>query len=824
MTISSSGSLTIVAAPRIGQGSSPSRSRSSADAGAGSLRDSHRRESMPEDGEAIELSVTKRSVSSSTLVSQDSGLEAEPSSVHLWATRSAASRYVTPAGARVAAIARAERAIARLDAGSITDEAIKELDAAAKAFTDAGRSPAMEGGAAGPDISEQMKPQFERIQQRQAFAHQCARSSAFSPARMQQTKIAHYDAAAAAMKGLAASSGAAQLRSKAIDFSLKASEARATTPAERLVHDPVDRAGRTSNVTIAALRFLGFTDKATKAAAKLVLKELFAAAPKQIEADMLRTLRQARKENPRNAALRAMPLSTWDRLRGRDEVFVKAQLKAAMGEVLNTRERPATISTEVLLPLPTRQRDSAPRHTVVSCSQTEARALTVSLAESYEFDGIQRSNCHDIAQPVHARTLFHSRMKDADGNELLSLIRHGVLSASAFTSKGVKKVPAETLGAAVKKLKTDSLGIAFQGMSDRDAGRFLQRLARTGHGKQLLDGIRGMANEHAARETAAAAVSTLSPDELRRIHEAAKDGQTPSVRLTSVSALTPDGFRKGVNSNERRMWADQYAAWQAVRGEQLMQVPVLDDQGAVKRDELGRAITTELRVKLEVAAFNFAVNEFATKSVSELDVVSGCGVARPANDEAMEMLLGKDFRAKAGARDWTAEGWLGEALARDVDESGQPTVRAQRIVTVAKQVATMYHGDNYVGAGKDPYAMVKRLVVLGDYASAVLLNCKSGKDRTTEGEAQARELAVALRDGGTVPALHQTRSDPTAAARLWNLHQAGGGREVQDAATGYAGTKLKHPAVFEQYGFNAEGSDPLAKRMAYMGASSMVSS
>lgn len=696
-------------------------------------------------------------------------------------------------------------ALEALRQGRLTDEWVNRLDEALKTY-----KAALDEGLAG---EAELHASFESLQAQQKTVHQRAADSPFSLAGMARAQALHTDAAATVLRQF----GNASLTEAADRLSETAKHRLAQ--ADKLgirVLDPTGPAREVDSWSIRLLRAVGLESRAMKIASKRALKDIFHRGPKEIESAVLRALREARQAQPHDAVLRALPLSAWDRLRGKDRAFVKAQLKAAGGLALNRRELEPTIQRTVLLP-------TRSGHAAVVCSQSEGSALTDALAASYAKDGIARSNCHDIAQPLHARTLFHSRMTDGAGNEMLSLIRHGVLSASAFTSKGVKKVSAEQLGAAVKKMNTRAAGIEFQSMSDRAAGDYLKAAAKTGHGKRLLATLRGIANENAAREAAAAAVSTFAPGELARIHRESAAGRTPSVRLTSVSALTPDSFRKGATSDERRMWADQYAAWQAVRGEQTMQVPVLGADGNVQRDERGRAMTQAVRVKLEVAAFNFAVNEFATKSVSTLDAVSGCGFSKPANDEAMELLLGKDFRAKAGSSDWLPGGWLGESLNLAADE-GEWTQQQRHIVQLAKQVATMYTLDNYVGAGKDPYAMVSRLLVLGQQASRPLLNCKSGKDRTTEAEAQGRALAFDVTQSGALPKPHQPHPDGAAGKRLWTLHQEGGARVVQERATGYSGTKLKHPTVFKQYGFNDKGMDKLACQMAYMGASHMVSS
>ncbi len=125
----------------------------------------------------------------------------------------------------------------------------------------------------------------------------------------------------------------------------------------------------------------------------------------------------------------------------------------------------------------------------------------------------------------------------------------------------------------------------------------------------------------------------------------------------------------------------------------------------------------------------------------------------------------------------------------------------------------------YIGRADDPYVLVKRLLVLAHETGIVApaVNCKSGKDRTTEAEAQARQFALEIATTGQVPDLDAAGKEVRPRGKgadlrprqLWALHQAGGAREIQAWNTGVAGTKLKQWWLFRQYGVDGK---PLLQR------------
>jgi hypothetical protein len=62
-------------------------------------------------------------------------------------------------------------------------------------------------------------------------------------------------------------------------------------------------------------------------------------------------------------------------------------------------------------------------------------------------------------------------------------------------------------------------------------------------------------------------------------------------------------------------------------------------------------------------------------------------------------------------------------------------------------------------------------------------------------------------------------SDDIQRLQLWNLQQGGGSREIQHWSTGFAGTKLKDPALLAQYGADQDKG----LRHQYLGMSAHVS-
>lgn len=527
------------------------------------------------------------------------------------------------------------------------------------------------------------------------------------------------------------------------------------------------------------------------------------------------------------------------------------RFKAEWNTFLNSRSNP-TIHNTVVLPARVQvllNRQDVPGMTagqmVMECLQTPARSLTVALRSSYDRDRIQGANCHDRAQYRHANNLYHSELRDHLGTPLLSLIRHGVLSATAFTQSGLSHLSDTQLGQAAHDLgphiQDEGLKRAINHARGRmgELGRYVRTRAdesclparlRCCDAPPLLDRLRHAANVQRAQEAIHAALSTLPLSKVREILDQVHGGAIPTVTVCSVSLLTPDWFRSvdpradTHTSNERRMWRDQVAAFEALsagpREWHLPQIRVHD----LARDAGGLLKTAPVRMRVRVLAMNFPVNDWGTGRASL--VLGGSDATRAANLDALTQLLGEDFRqAETSFKrrlnpcggDWALGGIVaaaGEGLDRD---SRDRRVRDE----LARQVGDLYLTGDYRTADKDPYKMAARVVVLAHLSGLpVLMNCKSGKDRTTEAEAHARLLRVQIESSDRVPAYNQP-ADELQMTQLWDLHSSGGSREIQWWNTNMAGTKLKHKELHAaRYGISGQDEH----RAHYLGLSGRTKS
>ncbi|WP_187153355.1 type III secretion system effector inositol phosphate phosphatase [Candidatus Arsenophonus triatominarum] len=182
------------------------------------------------------------------------------------------------------------------------------------------------------------------------------------------------------------------------------------------------------------------------------------------------------------------------------------------------------------------------------------------------------------------------------------------------------------------------------------------------------------------------------------ILDKALKGEPVKLRLVSTSLLTNSKI-----GNEKKMLRDQIKVWEALSNQQIMTLKIRDKQGQIQN----------VKVNLEVSAFNFGVNELALKF----------GLGNSASDFynsiAMQKLLGDDLEPNS-----TPGGWVGEYLKGNPDN-------VDKVLELSKQIKTIWKNKwHHVDEG-EPYKASKRIAMLAYEIKAVpCWNCKSGKDRT----------------------------------------------------------------------------------------------
>ena len=375
----------------------------------------------------------------------------------------------------------------------------------------------------------------------------------------------------------------------------------------------------------------------------------------------------------------------------------------------------------------------------------------------------------------------------------------------------------------------------------------IQELIRTkkSAADEIASAMRTAASAKMAKELAVAALVS-DPDKL----QAALDGEVVDLNLSSISLLTPDRVRpfyRGPKSNEREMLRRQTEALQSLSGEQKnLQV----------RDASGDLRTVVVNCK--VRTFNFGVNEGAVSKPLHIipqdmpgwGKLMGWSYAMERNNPELKTLLGdrksdrlggevldklntfqkKYMRLKSAlaaleraSQDDSIAALREAAIPRFERECAAIEQRLTALRYAAEGAKTIWREGSYNKGGQDPYKMVSRLgVVINAMGETLAFNCKSGKDRTGQLDAELKYLsALALNDDGqevyskeiprpgelATPELRQMRSDFTLGT---------GNLEMQRLNTGLPGFKLKGVPGLANY-----IAGPEMKEM-YLGGSNYV--
>ncbi|PXX54015.1 phosphatidylinositol-4,5-bisphosphate 4-phosphatase [Pseudomonas sp. LAMO17WK12:I10] len=246
-------------------------------------------------------------------------------------------------------------------------------------------------------------------------------------------------------------------------------------------------------------------------------------------------------------------------------------------------------------------------------------------------------------------------------------------------------------------------------------------------------------------------------------------GHEVTLRLVSTSLLT------GGLGGEGEMLRDQMLAWRELCQSRPLVLSLMGGDGE----------RHAVRINLDVAAFNFGVNEFA------LNLHFGHAQADGYNATALRQLLGDDLRVRA-----KPGGWVGEYLGRV-----PAPANADRVRLLSHQLKEIWASRAHHQDAGEPYKAAQRAAMLAFEIGAVpCWNCKSGKDRTGMLDVEIkREAAV----------WHQGYGPSAPGSRLTTDHQQllhkvilnGGNKELQEYNTWAAGNKVmkKVPGVGLSY-------------------------
>ncbi|MCC7006309.1 MAG: hypothetical protein IT497_06670 [Ottowia sp.] len=198
----------------------------------------------------------------------------------------------------------------------------------------------------------------------------------------------------------------------------------------------------------------------------------------------------------------------------------------------------------------------------------------------------------------------------------------------------------------------------------------------------------------------------------------ALNGTTVTLRLSSTSLVTATnigGFKEG------QQLADQMYAWKTLSSKPYTTLTIRDEHNELKT----------VRVKLEVAAFNFGVNEAALK-------LGVFGLGHKTSDRynaiGLAQLLGStEPNTPLG-------GWVGEYLQKNPGAHN-----TYRVITLAEQLREIWTKKLHHTDGGEPYKAVQRIALLShEIGVRPCWNCKSGKDRGSWAGGEIGREAVAM--------------------------------------------------------------------------------
>lgn len=255
-----------------------------------------------------------------------------------------------------------------------------------------------------------------------------------------------------------------------------------------------------------------------------------------------------------------------------------------------------------------------------------------------------------------------------------------------------------------------------------------------------------------AKEIAIAALA-MQPDKLA----AAIKGEKVYLPLTSTSLLTPVDIGP---CREKSQLKDQFSAW-----DELNSRPVV----LALRNDKNEVVNVTLQ--LDIAAFNFGVNELALGRLG-----LGNTFSDKLNEKALVKLLGDNLSVRA-----EPGGWVGKYLA-------EGHANAPRVLALANELKHILASKSHHSDKGEPYKAAMRVALLSNEMGIMpCWNCKSGKDRTGIMDAEIK-LELAGRhlhlNTGSSDNLNMTGQRLMQAVMLNS-----GNKEVQRYNTGVAGNK-----------------------------------
>ena len=448
----------------------------------------------------------------------------------------------------------------------------------------------------------------------------------------------------------------------------------------------------------------------------------------------------------------------------------------------------------------------------------------------------------DRLQTEHAPNMAHAQLIDEDGEVLFSGVRHGILDAYSYNDKKVRslsdaqltkmaeaiyddrqerlrKVDTSTLEQqleALEQTEDDGESITLPGTSDyfgQSVGEpesiskrsveknYLetQIKLRNRHVQEIVGEIKGNTTKRAyyigemrnlaSRKMSSEVLGAVIVSDPAKLNAALK-GEIIDVTMNSVSLVTPDWLRsrymKDGSSDERRMLKQQVQGLQSLASEHSpgnpLRLTIKDDNGQPK----------EIKVNLRVRTFNFGVNDYAlAKTILPANFpiwrnLMGWGFSADLNDPQLKELLGPRNRSELG-------GAVAEKL-QQLEQSTDPKMQKRAILLkeAAIQAKGIWKNRSFWSGNNEPYKMVSRLALTSHLMDeSTLFNCKSGKDRTGQLDAEVKYLAAVGHATGHIPEPDIAHTAESRKMRTAFTLDAGN-MEIQRMNTGLPGYKLRN--------------------------------
>ena len=466
----------------------------------------------------------------------------------------------------------------------------------------------------------------------------------------------------------------------------------------------------------------------------------------------------------------------------------------------NLRARFGTINKSISLPSTNRQDPTRP---MLETYQTELKPAIdnrYNLGENGVLSADQRPFgdtgvlCSDTHSSRHVPNLWSVDYTGPNGNTLFSGVRHGTLSAYGISARSLKALPTPELHKVIK----DTLPQQLEHHSiEHLAKKMTSRFSLTG--SRLRTEARKNATMERARELVKFNLfnNKEAMEKVRAGLASTETEHTVELDLPSIMLITPDRGRRllgalGIKNayDELRMTREQDAALKelAVSGVTMPFKYV---------NENGKSVVRNVTVKPRPLNFSFGVNKLAfDKTINRLS--PSWSNADAISRSSIERLVGKD--ARPGQR--PTSGLVAEYLDRLPHNGAAGDHRKEAaILQLTDQVIQIWQSKSHHRQSNEPYALPTRLALLShEIGLTPGFNCKSGKDRTGQLDAEIKYLATRIeRGGGQVPEPGADLShEEQEMYRTIVLNS--GNHEIQALNTGQAGYKVKLSSITRRLG------------------------